>query len=254
MREWILSRNAVAETLRARRRDFFRLWVAEGLPEQSRLEDIFRLATACKLRLERVPRHKLDALGAGHQGVALEASYYPYSALPDMLELAAERREPPFLLILDILQDPQNLGVLLRTAEAVGVHGILLPFRRTATVTPAVVNTSSGATEHLLIAQTNLAQAIGTLKEQGVWVAGLEGSPQAQPIDQVRLDGPLALVVGGEGEGMRPLTRRSCDVLVSLPMRGHIQSLNAAVAASVALYFAWKGRGWSSQLDDLAET
>ncbi len=131
-----------------------------------------------KLPIERVPRSNLDALGNGHQGVALEASGYPYSALVDVLALAARRGEAPFMLILDVLQDPQNLGTLLRTAEGVGIHGVLLPFRHTATVTPAVVNSSSGATEHLLIAQVNLAQAIQQLKEENIWVIGLDADPK----------------------------------------------------------------------------
>jgi 23S rRNA (guanosine2251-2'-O)-methyltransferase len=130
----------------------------------------------------------------------------------------------------------------LRTAEAVGVHGVLIPLRRAAEVTPAVVSASAGASEHMLVAQINLAQAINELKEAGAWVVGLEGSPQAQPVEQVRLDGALALVVGSEGEGMRDLVRKSCDVLVRLPMQGRVESLNAAVAGSVVLYLALQAR------------
>ena len=159
------------------------------------------------------------------------------------------------MLILDVLQDPQNLGTLLRTAEAVGVHGVLLPFRHTATVTPAVVNSSSGATEHLLIVQVNLAQAIQQLKEENIWVIGLDAGPEAQPLNQVSLDGPLALVIGGEGSGMRTLVRKSCDGLMRLPMRGKVESLNAAVAGSVALYFAWQQRGINPQpIDEIIKS
>ena len=247
MKEWLYGRNAVYETLRARRRQFLRLRLAQGVEEKSHLVDILRMASTLKLPIERVPRGNLDTLGNGHQGVALEASGYPYSALVDVLALAARRGEVPFLLILDVLQDPQNLGTLLRTAEAVGIHGVLLPFRHTATVTPAVVNSSSGATEHLLIVQVNLAQAIQQLKEENIWVIGLEASPEAQPLNNVRLDGPLALVIGGEGSGMRTLVRKSCDGLMRLPMRGKVESLNAAVAGSVALYFAWQGRSINSK-------
>jgi 23S rRNA (guanosine2251-2'-O)-methyltransferase len=131
---------------------------------------------------------------------------------------------------------------LLRSGEIVGIHGVLLPFRHAAGVTPAVANASSGASEHLLIAQANLAQAIEQLKEAGVWVVGLEGSPDAQPIETVNLAGPLALVVGGEGEGMRQLVAKSCDLRVRLPMQGKIDSYNAAVAGSIALYLAWQSR------------
>lgn len=242
MKEWLSGRNPIYETLRAHRRQPFRLWVAQGVEEKGRLTEILGLASACKLPVEYVPRARLDSLTANHQGVALEASEYPYCDLTDILERAAEQQEFPFVLILDTLQDPQNLGTLLRTAEAVGVHGILLPFRRTATITPAVVHASSGACEHLLITQTNLAQAIATLKQKGLWIVGLESSVEASHLAEVQLDGPLALVVGSEGEGMRALVRKSCDFLLRLPMRGQIESLNAAVAGSIVLYFAWRER------------
>ena len=246
MREWITGRNPVYEVLRAGRRQVFRFQVAEGVQEKGRLAEILRLSEKAKVPVERVKRARLDALASGHQGVALEAGEYPYSALADILELAQQKQESPFLLILDALQDPQNLGTLLRTCEAVGVHGVLLPLRRTVTVTPAVVHASSGASEHLLIAQANLAQSIETLKDQGVWIVGLEDSPEAAFPDRIRLNGPLGLVVGSEGEGMRPLVRASCDLLLRLPMRGRIDSLNAAVAGSVALYLAWQARGFST--------
>jgi 23S rRNA (guanosine2251-2'-O)-methyltransferase len=254
MKEWLYGRNAVYETLSARRRQFFRLRLAQGVEEKGNLVDVLRMAAGFKLPVERVPRDSLDKLGKGHQGVALEASAYPYVALADILAVAAHTNEPAFLLVLDVLQDPQNLGTLLRTAEAVGIHGILLPFRHTATVTPAVVNASSGATEHMRVAQVNLAQAIETLKDENIWVIGLDAGAQAQPLPKVRLDGPLALVVGGEGGGMRPLVKKSCDGLVRLPMRGKVESLNAAVAGSVALYFAWQQRNFSiPPIDELTK-
>lgn len=244
MSEWITGRNPVYEALSARRRQVFRLRLAQGVQEKGRLEQILTLASQRKLPVERVPRAQLGALDPGNQGVALQAGGYPYCEPDDILAQAGRRGELPLVLILDALQDPQNLGTLLRTAEAVGVHGVLLPFRRTATVTPAVVSASSGASEHLLIAQTNLAQAIARLKEAGLWIVGLEGGPQGQPPEQIRLDGPLALVVGNEGQGMRRLVAESCDLLLRLPMRGAIDSLNAAVAGSVALYLAWQARGY----------
>jgi len=255
VKEWLYGRNAVYETLLAKRRQFFRLKIAQGVEEKGRITEIMRLATTLRLPIERVPRSSLEALGSGHQGVGLEASSYPYSAMADVLASAARRGEAPFVLILDVLQDPQNLGSLLRTAEAVGIHGVLLPFRRTATVTPAVVNSSSGATEHLLIVQANLAQAIQQLKEENIWVIGLDAAPEALPVDQVRLDGPLALVIGGEGSGMRTLVRNSCDMLLRLPMHGKVESLNAAVAGSVALYFAWQRRGFITRpIDDITKS
>jgi 23S rRNA (guanosine2251-2'-O)-methyltransferase len=243
MKEWIYGRNAVYETLRAGRRQPFRLLVAQGAQTKGRLLQIIEICSKRKTPVEQAPRQRLDAITDGHQGVALECSGYSYTALQDILELAEQRHEAPFVLILDTLQDPQNLGTLLRTAEIVGVHGVLLPLKHTVTVTPAVVNASSGASEHLLVAQVNLAQAIASLKEAGLWLVGLDASPQALLPNQVRLDGPLALVVGGEGQGMRPLVRASCDTLMRLPMRGKVESLNAAVAGSVALYLAINVRG-----------
>lgn len=247
MREWISGRNPVSETLRARRRQVFQLLVAEGAQEKGHLAEIISQCQQRNVPAQRVPRSRLDGLSSGHQGVALEVSGYPYRDLQDILALAHSRDEPALLLILDALQDPQNLGTLLRTAESVGVHGVLLPYRHTVTVTPAVVSASSGASEHMLIAQTNLAQAIETLKVEGIWVIGLENEPHAVLPSRLRLDGPLALVVGSEAQGMRPLVRRACDMLMRLPMRGQVDSLNAAVAGSVALYLIWQARGFEIQ-------
>jgi 23S rRNA (guanosine2251-2'-O)-methyltransferase len=190
----------------------------------------------------KAPRAGMDKIHPAHQGVILEASGYPYRNLEDILDLARTRGEPPFVLILDTLNDPQNFGALLRTAEAVGVHGVLLPLARTVAVTPAVVNASSGACEHLLIAQMNLSQAIDELREANVWTVGLDESPESKDPSEMRLDGGLALVVGSEGEGIRPLVRSKCDFLLRLPMQGRIESLNAAVAGSVSLYLAYFAR------------
>ena len=243
MKEWIVGRNPVYEVLRARRRQPFQLLIAEGSKVKGRLAEILHISTNLKIPIGNTSRSRLDALNPNHQGVGLQASGYPYSTLNDILEAATESAEPPLVLILDTLQDPQNMATLLRTAEAVGVHGVLLPFRRTATVTPTVVSASSGASEHLLIAQANLVQAITQLKNVGVWVVGLENHPEAQLPDQVKLDQPLALVVGSEGKGMRTLVMSSCDFLMRLPMRGRLGSLNAAVAGSIGLYLAWQARG-----------
>jgi len=250
MKEFLYSRNAVYEALRARRRQPFTLEIAEGVKEKGRLSEILRLAKERGIPVRRVPRGRLDRLKANHQGVALEASGYPYADLTEIFELADERGEPLFVLLLDTLNDPQNFGTLLRTAEVVGVHGVVIPLARTVGVTPAVVNASSGASEHLLVAQANLHQAIGALKDSGAWVIGLEGGEAAeggsggQPRgpEEVRLDGAIGLVVGSEGTGMRPLTAKSCDILMKLPMQGKIESLNAAVAGSVALYLAYLAR------------
>lgn len=242
MREIITGRNPVFEIFQAHRRQIFRLLVAAGADEKGRLGEIIALAGRFKVQVERVPRQRLDNLGEGNQGVAVEVSDYPFSTLPDILTQARKRQEPLLVLLLDMLQNPQNLGTLLRSGEAAGVHGVIIPFRRAASVTPAVVHASSGATEHLLVAQMNLAQAIDTLKEEGAWIVGLEGGAGSRPIYEAPLDGPLALVVGNEGEGMRHLIRQKCDFLGQLPMHGRVDSLNAAVAGSIALYLALQAR------------
>ncbi len=238
MKEIIYSRNAVYETLRAGRRQVFSIEVAEGVQEKGRVQEIMEMAKEQKIKLLRVPRAKLEKLHANHQGVAAEVSSYPYTDLTEIINLAHHQNEPLFVLLLDSLNDPQNFGTLLRTAEVVGVHGVIMPLARTVEVTPAVVNASSGASEHLLIAQWNLSQAIDVLKEAEAWIIGLEGSDQAQALEKTRLDGAIGLVIGSEGEGLHDLTRKKCDLLLKLPMKGKIESLNAAVAGSVALYLA----------------
>jgi 23S rRNA (guanosine2251-2'-O)-methyltransferase len=242
MKEWITGRNPVYELLRAKRRHVFRLLLAKGIDRGGHINDIIKLAQGRKLQIEEVPRNQIDSMGVNHQGIAIQASAYPMAAMDEIIAEAGNRAESLFVLVLDEIQDPQNLGTLLRSAEAVGVHGVILPFRRTASVTPAVVSASSGAVEHLLITQVNLAQAIEELKAKGAWVIGLEGGAGSKPIEQVNLSGELVIVVGSEGSGMRPLTRKLCDHLVKLPMRGQIDSLNASVAGSVALYHALQAR------------
>jgi 23S rRNA (guanosine2251-2'-O)-methyltransferase len=243
MKEFIYSRNAVYETLRAKRREVFRIQIAEGAQEKGRLGDILRMAKERRILVERVPRPRLDKVHQNHQGVAAEVSAYPYSGVVDILELAHNKNELPFVLILDSLQDPQNFGTLLRTAEAIGVHGAIIPLAHTVEVTPAVVNASSGASEHLLIAQSNLSQALDMLKDSDVWIVGLDqhGETIAEETDR-HLRGALGLVVGNEGEGLRELTRKKCDVVLKLPMRGQVESLNAAVAGSIGLYLAYLAR------------
>ncbi len=242
MREWITGRNPVYETLSAHRRQCFRIMLANNVEEKGTIAEITKLAREMKVPVERVNRQKIDSLGGNPQGIAIEAAPYPYVDLHSILKTAERRDEAPFILILDTLQDPQNLGTLLRSAEAFGVHGVVIPQHSAAGVTPAVVHASSGACEHLLIAATNLAQAISELKQANIWVIGLDAGEDAQDIADMRLDGRLALVVGSEAEGMRPLVRRSCDSVARLPMIGHIESLNAAVSGSIALYLASRAR------------
>lgn len=243
-KEWIWGRNPVWEVLRGEKRKAFQLRIARGVKVEGRLGEILDLAQRKSIPITEVPRETLQGISSHHQGIALQAEEYPYVGLSTVLKTARDKDETPLVLLLDTLKDPQNLGSLIRTAELVGVHGVVLPLRRTATVTPSVVSASSGASEHIHIVQANLAQTISQLKEEGLWVVGLEGGPEAELPGQIDLNGPLAVVVGSEAEGMRALVKTSCDFLLRLPMRGEIDSLNAAVAGSVALYFVWQARGF----------
>lgn len=248
MSELLYGRHAVLETLRAGRRQLYRLWVEgdEAAKPTGIMADVLVEARRNNLPVRYLKNGLFDKFrseGANAQGVALEVGDYPYVEQSDCLKAARSQGQDPFLLILDHLQDPQNLGTLIRTAEALGVHGILIPDRRAARITPAVSNASAGAVEHMRVAQvTNINKAIEELKQRNVWVAGLAGEPDVPPVEQARLDGALALVVGSEGEGLSRLTREKCDFLVRLPMVGRVESLNAAVAGSIVLYLAAQAR------------
>ena len=242
MKEFIYSRNAVYETLRAKRRDVFKIELAEGVQVKSRLTEILALAGQRKIQVLKAPRGRLDKVHENNQGILAEVSGYPYADLLDILENARRKNEPPFVLLLDSLNDPQNFGALIRTAEATGVHGIVIPLAHTVEVTPAVVNASSGASEHMLIAQANLSQTIDALKDNDIWIVGLDQAGAEIEAGSRHLKGALGLVVGSEGEGLHDLVRKKCDIVLKLPMKGRIESLNAAVAGSVALYLAYLNR------------
>jgi len=238
----------VLETLRAQRRRLYRLWV-EGEANQKTggiLLEILTVAAEVNIPVRMIKGGLFEKLTREHtnaQGVALETGDYPYVELEDCLQRARAVGEPPLLLILDHLQDPQNLGSLIRTAEAMGVHGVIIPDRRAAGITPAVSNSSAGAVEHLLVAQVNnINRTIEELKTHNVWVAGLDSEFDSPPLRQANLSGALAVVVGSEGEGISRLTREKCDFLVRLPMLGMVESLNAAVAGSIMLYTARQAR------------
>ena len=248
MIDFVYGRNAIRETLRAGRRKVYKLWIATGVKESGPVAAILALARQGQVPWQYTERHQLDkACGSQHhQGLVAEVSGYPYVDLDAILDQVQASDEPALLLLLDCLQDPQNFGSLLRTAEAVGAHGVVMPSRRSVRVTPAVVNASAGAVEHLPVAQvTNLVRSMEQLKMKDIWIAGLEGHPEARSLFRADLDMPLALVVGSEGQGLRRLVRQRCDLLLRLPMRGRIASLNASVAGSVALYEVWRRRGLS---------
>lgn len=238
MKEWITGRNPVYECLTAGRRDYFRLLINKESVEKGRIEEILRIAQQKHISVEAVDKNYLAKISEHHQGVALEASGYPYADLPAIIDKIEESGTPMFILLIDQIHDVQNLGTLLRSAEIFGVHGMIIPVHRAAGITPAVVNSSSGASEHLLIAQMNISQAIDELKQKGAWVVGLDMDDSAQSIEQIDLKGSLAVVVGSEGEGLRRLVREKCDHIAFIPMAGKVESLNAAVAGSIALYRA----------------
>jgi len=247
MAEFIYGHWAIMETLRAGRRQFEQLLLTETVEERGIVAEIVAAAAERGVKVKRVPRRILDDLanGANHQNTALRTNGYPYTDTEAVLSLAQQRGEKPFLLLLDLLKDPQNVGVLLRIADAVGIHGVIIQERRGVAVTPAVVNASSGAVEHLQIVQvTNLVQTMKELKERDIWMVGLDMAPSAPPIDKTDLNMPIGVVLGSEGEGIRRLVRETCDLLVCLPMRGRVASLNVATVGSVALYAAWAARGW----------
>ncbi len=243
MREILYGRNAVRESLRARRRHAHQLLVASNIEPAAIITEIVQLAEKLKIPVKRVGRRELDNLTAAHQGVALETGSYPTVELEAILSRAAKANEPPFLVALDHLEDPHNLGAILRTAEGVGVHGVIIPRRRAAGVTPAVVNASAGAVEHMAVAEVpNLVQALQKLKQANVWLVGVENTRDSQLYHRANLTGAIALVIGGEGKGMSRLVKETCDFLIKLPMRGQVESLNASVASALILYEVWRAR------------
>jgi len=244
--EILIRRNTVLEAVRGNRRQIYRLWLQNGL-DKNLTTPIVTEAKRRNIPIQTVDKEKLGRMAqdSRHQGVLLEVGPYQYSDVESMLSLAMDRGEKPFFLLLDLLHGPQNIGSLLRTAEICGIHGVILQDRRSPDITPAVVQYSAGATEHLLIAQvTNLVQAIKNLQKENVWIAGMDLEQTAISPGEIDLDRPLGIVIGHEGAGLRRLVRERCDFLVRLPMRGHVESLNAAVAGSIILYNAWQVRGF----------
>lgn len=241
--EVVWGRNAVLEALRGGR-PVRRVVVAQGTRTTGALAEVLAKSQAAGIAVQQVPREALDRLcgTTRHQGVAAVAAAYRYAALEEVLAGARERGEDPLILVLDSVQDPQNFGSLMRTAEAVGAHGVIIPKHRAAGLTPAVAKASAGAIEHIkAVRVTNLARALEDLKKQGLWIVGIDMAGE-QAYDEADLRLPVALVVGSEGRGLGRLVREKCDFTVRIPMRGKVASLNAAVAGSLVLYEAWRQR------------
>lgn len=236
------GRNAVIELLKSEK-TIEQIMVAKGTTEGS-INKIFGLAKDKKVVIKEVDRKKLDLLSetGSHQGVMAIITPYNYSSVDEILALAKEKNEDPFIIILDELEDPHNLGSLVRTAELCGVHGIIIPKRRNVGVTATVYKASAGAIEHMKVAKvTNVNMVIDELKEKGVWVYGsdIEGEDYSY---QTNFSGPCAIIVGSEGKGMSKLTKTKCDKLVKIPMVGKINSLNASVAGGIMMYEVLKAR------------
>ena len=238
----LIGRNAVIEALRSER-GINKILLAEG-DRAGSVKEILSLARERGIVVQSVNRSKLEALAGGmrHQGVLAYLSPVAYAELEDILKRAAEKEEPPFLLLLDDLEDPHNLGALLRTADAAGVHGVLIPKRRSVPLNATVAKTSAGAVEYVPVARIgNISQTLRELKQKGMWVAGADmGGEQAYY--EADLTGPLVLVIGSEGHGMSRLTREQCDFVVRMPMAGRINSLNASVAGSILMYEVMRQR------------
>lgn len=239
--EYIIGRNPVIEALRSGR-DINKIWIAEGAAK-GQVQIVLALAKENKVILQHAPKKKLDQLVEGnHQGVIAQVAAYQYAELEDLFKVAEKRNEDPFFLILDEIEDPHNLGSIMRTADATGAHGIIIPKRRAVGLTASVAKASTGAIEYIPVARvTNLSRTIDELKERGLWIAGTDAKGKT---DYRNLDGtmPIGLVIGSEGKGMSRIIGEKCDFLITLPMVGKVTSLNASVAASLLMYEVYRKR------------
>ena len=231
----IFGRNAVMELLKSGR-SVNKIFIAEGSRDGS-VQKIFSLAKNAGVIVEFTNRDKLDKIcGGRHQGVAALAAAKDYSTVEEIFELANDKSESPFIILLDELEDPQNFGAILRTAEAVGVHGVIIPKRRSVQLNATVFKTSAGAAEYVKVAQvTNVAQTLKNLRGLGLKIVGSDMSAEIN-FNRADLTGGIVLIIGSEGKGMRRLTKENCDLLIKIPMVGKINSLNASAAGAVLMY------------------
>ena len=237
MPEIIIGRNPVLEALRAGR-TMARISLERSARSDEKLAEIVRLANANHVALDYVSREVLDAQTAHevHQGVVALATPRPSPTLEDLATVSVRKGEAPLYVLLDGIEDPHNLGAILRTCEAAGVHGVIERSRRAVGLTPAAIKAAAGAAEYIpLVEVTNIAQSIETLKKNNIWIVGVEGTARESYLN-IDYRPPTAIVVGSEGQGISALVKKKCDFLASIPMRGKITSLNASVAAGVVLY------------------
>ncbi|MBA4549356.1 23S rRNA (guanosine(2251)-2'-O)-methyltransferase RlmB [Thermoactinomyces intermedius] len=236
MIDWIYGKHAVLETLKSGR-PVEKILLAKNINKFS-VNEIIEHAKKQNVPFQWVPRTRLDQLAEGnnHQGVVAQVAAFEYASLEDLFERAEQKQEAPFFLLLDSIEDPHNLGSILRSADASGVHGVIIPKRRAAGVTSVVAKTSAGAVQHVPVVRvTNLNRVADELKERGVWLVGSDGSAE-QEYTRVDYKMPVAMVIGNEGRGIHSLLKKKCDYLVKLPMRGKVSSLNASVAAGILMY------------------
>lgn len=241
-REIIVGKNPVLEALKARH-PINKIWIAKQ-NQTGQMKTILQLAKAQGILVQDVPKKKLDELAgsSNHQGVVASVAAYEYAQIDDLFCLAEKRAEAPFFLLLDGIEDPHNLGAIIRTADAAGAHGVIIPKRRAAGLTQTVAKASAGALEYVPVVRvTNLAQTIDELKERGIWFFGTDASASIDYREH-SYDLPLCLVIGSEGKGISRLVKEKCDVLVKIPMIGHITSLNASVAGSILMYEIFRKR------------
>ena len=239
--DMVAGRNAVMEALKGSR-SVNKLMIANGSTEGS-IKEIIAVAKDKGVNIQYWDRSKLDSIARGirHQGVLAQVAPVQYAELEDILQVAKDRNEPPFIVLLDELEDPHNLGAILRTADAAGVHGVLIPKHRSCPLSATVAKTSAGAVEHVPVARVgNLVQTIKKLKQEGLWVAAAD--MDGKDYYDTDLTGPLLLIIGSEGQGVGRLVKEQCDFVVRIPMAGKINSLNASVAGSILMYEAMKQR------------
>lgn len=241
--EWIAGKHSVIEALKSGR-TINKIWLAEQA-QKHLVQPIIAEAKKAGVIVQQADKRKLDQMvpGIQHQGVVAQAAPYAYAEVEDLLAAAAAKEQAPFLILLDEIEDPHNLGSILRTADCTGAHGVIVPKRRSASITATVSKTSAGAVEYVPVARvSNLGQTIDRLKEAGIWVVGTDVEAKEPVFGNNVFTGPVAVVIGNENKGMGRLIREKCDVLVKLPMEGRINSLNASVAAGVVMYEVLRGR------------
>ncbi|MDR7080431.1 23S rRNA (guanosine2251-2'-O)-methyltransferase [Neobacillus niacini] len=240
-KDYIIGKNPVMEALRSER-DINKILIAES-SQRGQMQPLIQLAKEANVIVQFVPKKKIDQISdENHQGVLAYVAAYQYAEIDDLFAAAEKKNETPFFLLLDEIEDPHNLGSIMRTADAVGAHGIIIPKRRAVGLTATVAKASTGAIEHIPVVRiTNMARTIDELKERGIWIAGTDASGKQ---DYRQFDGtlPLGLVIGSEGKGMGRLVRDKCDFLISLPMAGKVTSLNASVAAALLMYEVYRRR------------